>query len=85
MHVMHKRKCSDIQVAIYNISRGENGPCGYKVVPIASNKCLFIWVLNTDLKVCNSLSLSLSLSLAHCLFLSFSLCELANTRIIASS
>ena len=59
MHVMHKRKCSDIQVAIYNISRGENGPCGYKVVPIASNKCLFIWVLNTDLKVCNSLSLLL--------------------------
>ncbi|CAI8013419.1 StAR-related lipid transfer protein 3 (Fragment) [Geodia barretti] len=30
--------------------RGENGPCGYKVVHIDDNRCLYIWVLNTDLK-----------------------------------
>ena len=32
-------------------SRAENGPCGYKVVPMGENRTLFIWVLNSDLKV----------------------------------
>jgi hypothetical protein len=31
--------------------RGENGACGYKVVHISDNRCLYVWILNTDLKV----------------------------------
>ena len=45
--------CVYVMVVLYlSFSpRGENGPCGYKVVPIRDGNALFIWVLNTDLKV----------------------------------
>ena len=46
---MHACMCVN-HVSLF-CSRGENGPCGYKVVPTADNRALFIWVLNTDLKV----------------------------------
>ena len=31
--------------------RGENGPCGYLVIPVSPNECKLVYVINTNLKV----------------------------------
>ena len=43
----------ELDVSLFH-SRGENGPCGYKVVPVSDSKSLYIWIINTDLKVCTT-------------------------------
>jgi len=30
--------------------RAENGPCGYKLVPVDANRTKLIWIINSDLK-----------------------------------
>ena len=36
---------------LYCISRAENGPCGYVVVPVDSGCAKLIWIINSNLKV----------------------------------
>ena len=35
------------------IHRGENGPGGYKIIPIDEHHTQFVWLCDTDLKVCS--------------------------------
>ena len=30
--------------------RAENGPCGYKLEPVNSNRTKLLWIINSDLK-----------------------------------
>ena len=36
--------------------RGENGPGGYKLVSVDDKNTLFVWLCDTDLKVCDYLT-----------------------------
>ena len=38
-------------LALYFHYRAENGPCGYKLEPVNSNRTKLLWIINSDLKV----------------------------------
>lgn len=48
--IMIYKTCDELMYFLVSYS-GENGPCGYVLLPVDLQRTLFIWLLDTDLKV----------------------------------
>ena len=49
---------NQIIMFVTNECRAENGPCGYVVVPVDSERTKLIWIINSNLKVMNIINCS---------------------------